>query len=123
MTEPANTYALSGQTALVTGGSRGIGRGIAVGLARCGANVVVNYRDAAGAAAQVVAEIERYGRKGLALRADVTDPRAVDRMLTEMESAVGPAEILVHKAGVIPRTPVLQNSPGEWSVGPQSQPH
>src|SRR2546425_8677846 len=105
MTEPANTYALSGQTALVTGGSRGIGRGIAIGLARCGANVVVNYRDAAGAAAQVVNEIERYGRKGLALRADVTDPRAVDRMLTEMESAVGPGGILLNNARVVKPTP------------------
>ena len=116
MTEPANTYALSGRTALVTGGSRGIGRGIAIGLARCGANVAVNYREAAGAAAQVVAEIERYGRKGVALRADVTDPRAVDGMLTEMEAAVGPAEILVNNAGVVRRTPFLEIPQEEWTV-------
>lgn len=115
MAEPTTTYVLSGQNALVTGGSRGIGRGIAIGLARCGANVGVNYRDAAGAAAQVVTEIERYGRKGLALRADVTDPRAVDRMLTEMESAVGPVEILVNNAGVIKRTPFLEIPQEEWN--------
>jgi NAD(P)-dependent dehydrogenase (short-subunit alcohol dehydrogenase family) len=115
MAEPATTYVLSGQNALVTGGSRGIGRGVAIGLARCGANVVVNYRDAADAAAQVVKEIERYGRKGLALRADVTDAQAVDRLLTETESAVGPVQILVNNAGVLKRTPFLEISQEEWT--------
>ncbi len=108
-------YALSGQNALVTGGSRGIGRSIAVGLARCGANVAVNYREAGEAAARVIGEIERHGRKALAVRADVTDPQAIDRMLAEVESTIGPVEILVNNAGVLQRTPFLEIGREEWA--------
>ncbi len=115
MAEPTTTFALIGEVALVTGGSRGIGRNVALGLARCGANVAVNYRGAAAAAAQVVKEIERFGRKGLALRADVTDPTAVERMLNEAEAALGPVEILVNNAGILKRTPFLEIPLDEWN--------
>jgi NAD(P)-dependent dehydrogenase (short-subunit alcohol dehydrogenase family) len=115
MAEPSTTYALNGKTALVTGGSRGIGRSIALGLARSGADVTVNYRGAGDAAAEVAKEIERLGRKGLPLRADVTDPGAVDRMLQEAEAAMGPIEILVNNAGVLKRTPFLEISQDEWN--------
>lgn len=115
MAEPVTRYALSGQNALVTGGSRGIGRSIALGLARCGANVAVNYREAEDAAAQVAGEISEHGGKALAVRADVTDPRAVDRMLSTVEAAIGPVEILVNNAGVVKRTPFLEIAREEWT--------
>lgn len=115
MAEQTTRYVLSGKAALVTGGSRGIGRGIALGLAKSGADVAVNYRSAADAAADVVKEVERLGRKGLALRADVTDPRAVDRMLDEAEAVLGPLEILVSNAGVLRRMPFLEIPLEEWN--------
>ena len=64
---------LDGKVALVTGGSRGIGRAIALALAKSGADVVVNYARNADAAAEVVAEIEALGRRALAVQADVGD--------------------------------------------------
>ena len=109
------TYALAGRTALVTGGSRGIGRQIAIGLAQSGADIVVNYRDAEAAAADVVAEARRFGRQALAVRADVTDPNAVGRLLDEAEASVGPIDLLVNNAGVVKRTPFLEISREEWA--------
>jgi len=116
MQTPSTRYALSGQNALVTGGSRSIGRSIALGLARSGANVVVNYKQAADAAARTVAEIQGFGRKGVAIRADVSDPVAVERMLDEAESAVGRLDILVNNAGILRRTPFLEIPLPEWDM-------
>src|SRR5262249_52496824 len=107
--------ALSGRTALVTGGSRGIGRQIAIALAQSGADIIVNYREAEAAAADVVAEARRFGRQALAVRADVTDPEAVARLLDEAEAALGPIELLVNNAGVNKRTPFLEISHQEWT--------
>jgi NAD(P)-dependent dehydrogenase (short-subunit alcohol dehydrogenase family) len=114
MGEPTTSYALSGRHALVTGGSRSIGRSIALGLARCGADVAVNYRGAAAAAAEVVAEITLRGRKAAAVQGDVTDPASIERILDDAESAVGPIDILVNNAGVLKRTPFLEISKDEW---------
>jgi NAD(P)-dependent dehydrogenase (short-subunit alcohol dehydrogenase family) len=114
MRDRATRYALSGERALVTGGSRGLGRSIALGLARSGADVVVNYRAAAEAAGEVVREISESGRRGVAVQADVADPGAVRRMLDEAERAIGPIDILVSNAGVLNRTPFLEISLEEW---------
>ena len=72
---------LSGRTALVTGGSRGIGAACCRFLARAGCDVAVSYRRRADAAARVVREIEGLGRRAIALPADVADPQLVDAMV------------------------------------------
>jgi NAD(P)-dependent dehydrogenase (short-subunit alcohol dehydrogenase family) len=71
-------FSLAGKTAFVTGGSRGIGRAIAIGLAEAGADVALSYREKADEAGMVVAEIEALGRRGLALKMDVADRSSVE---------------------------------------------
>jgi len=111
---PNNRYALDGKTALVTGGSRSIGRAIAIGLARSGADVALNYHAAADAAATAVAAVESQGRRALSVQADVSDVRAVDGMLDQVEASLGPIDILVNNAGVLRRTPFLEIPVEEW---------
>ncbi|WP_020473717.1 SDR family NAD(P)-dependent oxidoreductase [Zavarzinella formosa] len=91
---------LQGKVAFITGGSHGIGRGIAERLARDGADVAFNYgHDDAGAAATVAA-IEAAGRKSAAIRADMLDLAAIREMLAEAERRLGTPGILVNNAGV-----------------------
>lgn len=91
---------LQGQTALVTGGSRGLGRAIAVRLARDGAAVCVNYRAREDEARAVVDEIRRAGGRAIAVRADVADPGQVQTMVERAAAELGPVAILVNNAGV-----------------------
>jgi len=79
---------LSERVALVTGGSRGIGAGIAIALARAGAHVAVNYHERADAANGVCGEIIGTGRKAIAIQADVSVSAAVTRMVAEMSLAL-----------------------------------
>ena len=90
---------LNNRVALVTGGSRGIGRAIAVALASAGAAIAVNYRQRAEEAAQVVALIQGAGRRALAVRADVSAADEVSRMIAEVESGLGAIDVLVNNAG------------------------
>jgi 3-oxoacyl-[acyl-carrier protein] reductase len=90
---------LTGQTALVTGASRGLGRAIARRLAEQGASVCVNYLSRADEAATLVEEIGGAGR-AIALRADVGDPAQVQRMLERINAELGPISILVNNAGM-----------------------
>jgi len=90
---------LNNRVALVTGGSRGIGRAIAVALASAGAAVAVNYRQRADEAAQVVALIQGAGGRALAVRADVSAADEVARMVAEVESGLGAIDVLVNNAG------------------------
>lgn len=90
---------LEGKIALITGGSRGIGAAIAKRLAADGANVAITYTKGAEAAASVVKEIERTGRKAIAIQADATDAGAVEAAVEKAAAALGQIDILVNNAG------------------------
>jgi 3-oxoacyl-[acyl-carrier protein] reductase len=91
---------LEGRTALVTGASRGLGRAIALRLAREGAVVGVNYLEQAEAAEAVAREIRVRGGRALAVRADVADAAQVRDMVTRVTSELGTVDILINNAGV-----------------------
>lgn len=106
--------ALSGRVALVTGGGRGIGRAIALRLARDGADVAVNYRRDADSAAEVVAEIERMGRRARAFAASVDRFEECEAMVRAVEADLGAVDILVNNAGIASRgQSVADTDPGE----------
>jgi 3-oxoacyl-[acyl-carrier protein] reductase len=90
---------LENRTALVTGGSGGIGRATALALARQGAGVAVHYNQGRDRAARVVAAIEALGGKALAVGADLRDAPAVEAMVAAVEENLGPLDILVNNAG------------------------
>jgi 3-oxoacyl-[acyl-carrier protein] reductase len=91
--------------ALVTGGSRGIGAAVARRLAADGMDVAITYLSSPDRAREVVAGIERTGRRGLALRADSADPAAVAAAVHEAVARLGRLDVLVNNAGVFPRGP------------------
>ena len=91
---------LSGQAALVTGASRGLGRAIALRLARDGAAVCVNYRTRAGEAESVAGEIREAGGRAIAVPADVADAGQVTAMAERAAGELGPISVLVNNAGV-----------------------
>jgi 3-oxoacyl-[acyl-carrier protein] reductase len=92
--------ALKGRVALVTGGSRGIGRAIAVSLADAGAAVAVNYLEKATAAKQVADTIRDLGGKAMAVGADVSQGAAVKGMVAAVERELGPIDVLINNAGL-----------------------
>jgi 3-oxoacyl-[acyl-carrier protein] reductase len=94
---------LNGQTALVTGASRGLGKAIARRLAREGAAVGVNYKTRGAEAERVVEEIRAAGGRAVALRADIGDPAQVKEMMSRLEPELGALSILVNNAGVVYR--------------------
>ncbi len=98
---------LSGKVALVTGASRGIGRGIALSLAARGADVVVNYRSHPGEARQVVDEVEGMGCRALTWQADVAERDAVAAMIAGSVEAFGRLDIAVANAAHSIREPVV----------------
>ncbi|MBU3181514.1 3-oxoacyl-[acyl-carrier-protein] reductase [Clostridium psychrophilum] len=91
---------LKGKTAVVTGASRGIGRAIAIKLAKLGANVVVNYRKSEDAVLDVVKEIEALGVKALAVKADISSYSDVEIMMKKCIEKFGSIDILVNNAGI-----------------------
>ncbi len=105
---------LSGRTALVTGGGRGIGRAIALTLAEAGADVAVNYRGNAEAAAEVVAEIAGMGRKAKAYAASVESWDEDEAMVAAVLADFGKVDILVNNAGIASRgNSVADTDPAE----------
>lgn len=105
---------LSGRVALVTGASRGIGRAIALELARCGAAVAVNYRERAEAADAVAAVIDGLGGQAIAVQADVTDAEAVAAMVKGVTTELGGLDILVNNAGIIDDAYLMMMRPEAW---------
>ena len=92
--------ASAGRVALVTGGSRGIGRAMALNLAASGHRVAVNYASSSAAADEVVDSIERVGGEAIAVRADVGDQDAVVSMFDQIADILGPPLVLVNNAGI-----------------------
>jgi NAD(P)-dependent dehydrogenase (short-subunit alcohol dehydrogenase family) len=110
----ADDIDLTDQVAVVTGGGRGIGRAIALGLATAGASVAVVARTQAEAA-EVARQIGRAEGRSIAIPADVSLPSDVDRMIGEIERSLGPVDLLVNNAGLAgPIGPTWEIDPGEW---------
>ncbi len=107
---------LTGKTALITGGSRGIGRAAALELARLGANVIINYRGNAEAAAEVQARIEEQGGKAIAIAADVGQSAEVDRLFTTIAQTFSNVDILVNNAGLTRDTLLMRMSEEDWDA-------
>ncbi len=105
---------LTRRVALVTGGARSIGRAIAVGLAREGADVAINYVNHPEAAQEVVREIEALGRRARAVKADVAKRAEVHAAVADVEQHLGAIDVLVCNAGVQKRVFFLDLQEGEW---------
>jgi 3-oxoacyl-[acyl-carrier protein] reductase len=104
---------LTGQTALVTGGSRGIGRAVALLLARAGADVALTYHTRAADAESAAREIQALGRRAYVSGGDLADPEVVDRLVSGVKREFGSLDIFVANAGVWPSQEV---SLGELTV-------
>ncbi len=105
---------LSGKVALVTGGSRGIGRAIVLRLATQGADVAFSYKGNATAAAATVADVEALGRRAMAIQADATDPDAADAVVKAVLEAFGRIDILVNNAGITRDDLIMRMSAEAW---------
>jgi 3-oxoacyl-[acyl-carrier protein] reductase len=107
---------LQGQVALVTGGSRGIGRAIVKAFAAEGAKVAIVYRGNKEAADSLVQEVIQAGGTALALQGDVTDGAAAQRCVEQVESQLGPVDVLVNNAGVIHDDLFVRLEPEDWQA-------
>ena len=106
---------LADKVALVTGGGRGIGRGIVLEFAREGADVAINFRRGRDAAEATARDVEALGRKAMVVEADVSDREAVDRMVAEVRNAFGRIDVGVANSGVASRVAAVHEmDPGEW---------
>jgi len=106
---------LEGKVALVTGASRGLGRGIAKVLAEKGADVIVNYRSNEREAAEVCREIEGMGRRALAARADVGGEDDARRLFQSVRAEFGRLDILVNNAGTTKPQDIFETTLDDWS--------
>jgi 3-oxoacyl-[acyl-carrier protein] reductase len=107
---------LQGKVALVTGGSRGIGRAIVKAFAAEGAKVAVVYRGSKEAADNLVKEVRQTGGTALAVQTDVTDSAAAQQCVEKVEKELGPVDILVNNAGVIHDDLFVRMEPEHWQT-------
>jgi 3-oxoacyl-[acyl-carrier protein] reductase len=105
---------LTGKAALVTGGSRGIGKAIGLRLARQGADVAFSYRGNAEAARATADEIESIGTKALSIQGDVRDPESADAVVKAALEAFGKVDILVNNAGITRDDLIMRMSEEAW---------
>jgi 3-oxoacyl-[acyl-carrier protein] reductase len=105
---------LEGRVALVTGGSRGIGRAISLAVAAEGAAVGVNYRSGREQAQDVVAEIERSGGQAIAIQGDVADYATAEASVQRTVAELGGLHILVNNAGIAKNALIANMEPGDW---------
>jgi 3-oxoacyl-[acyl-carrier protein] reductase len=105
---------LTGKAAIVTGGSRGIGKAIALRLAAQGADICFSYRGNAEAAAATTSEIEALGRRCVAVQADVTQPDAAEALVKTTLDAFGKVDILVNNAGITRDDLIMRMKPEDW---------
>ncbi|MEK5443165.1 MULTISPECIES: 3-oxoacyl-[acyl-carrier-protein] reductase [unclassified Fredinandcohnia] len=105
---------LNGKVALVTGASRGIGRTIAIELAKAGAKVAVNYSGSEQKANEVVDEIKALGQEAFAIQANVSDADSVTNMVKEVISTFGSLDILVNNAGITRDNLLMRMKEEEW---------
>lgn len=105
---------LANKTALVTGGSRGIGRAIALELAKSGVNIGISYVSNLEKANKVLEEIEKYGVKAIAIKSNVSKEDDVINMVKTMEQELGSIDILVNNAGVTKDNLLIRMKMDEW---------
>jgi 3-oxoacyl-[acyl-carrier protein] reductase len=105
---------LSGKVAIVTGGSRGIGRAVSIALADAGADVAIVYAGNRQGAEETVAEIEKRGRRGVMIQADVSQADQVDSAVKQVLDAFGRIDILVNNAGITRDNLVLRMKEEDW---------
>ncbi len=107
-------FNLSGKVALVTGGSRGIGRGIVLALAKSGADVAVNFFSNEEEATKVSQEVKDLGRQSIIVRADVSQKAEVEFMINEVVNKMGRLNVLVNNAGILSAEPFLEMKEETW---------
>ena len=110
------SFDLSGKRAFVTGGSRGIGRGIALGLAEAGADIAIAYRQATEAAEEVVTAIRGVGREALAFQYDLAEAEGIPALVEQVWTEAGPLDILVNNAGVACLEPFEEVTVDSWDL-------
>lgn len=107
-------FSLAGKKALVTGGSRGIGKGIVLALAAQGADVAVNFHSRPEEAEKVVAEVQALGRDAFSIQSDVSEFSAVKNMFSEIKNRWGKLDILVNNAGVVSMGSIDKLTEEDW---------
>lgn len=111
-----STATLTGRVCLVTGGSRGIGKAVAIALAAAGGDVAINYRERSAEAEAVAHQIRALGRKAVTVRADVSRSEAVAEMYAAVEGTLGPVDVLVNNAGIAIRRGLDDLSEADFDI-------